>query len=111
MKRKSAILCISVFIVIIGCESSNIRNDYIIPIKDISLITQGETTKNELLFKFGKPYKNFSVSETDEIWMYKYILDRHALDSYFNQTGTHSKKTVKILSILFKNGKVFNYNY
>lgn len=61
----------------------------------ISHITKGETTDQELLSLLGEPVSKLTMTDNEEQWVYTY------------SDGTAQKR----LDIMLKNGVIVNYTY
>jgi len=94
-----------------SCTSIHIYE--ITPLKEqeIQGIIKGETSKDEIIEKFGQPQDVNIYSNNKEKWIYrssKMLYD----SSYYWLYGTRTKNTFDSkLEILFQNGIVLNYVY
>ena len=94
-----------------GCATSTYSVGENFSSANVSKIIKGETTSEEMVTLFGKPYSKTIVSATDEKWIYMHSEGTAKAQSYIVTMDVKTTGTQKMLDVLITDGVVVNFAY
>lgn len=94
-----------------GCASSNYSVGKPFNVANVTSITNGKTTKDDLVTLFGQPYMKTPLSATQEKWIYTYVSGTSSVKSYVVTAEVSTSGTQQTLDLFIENGVVVNHTF
>lgn len=98
---------------LVGCANSyTVGNDF--PEQNVSKISDGQTSSNELVSLFGEPYSKMAISETQERWLYMLSsgqTDAQKEGSLIDDVIEPAEHKHKMLSVLVSGDVVISHKF